>query len=198
MAQRGFDLVLVSRTQAKLDATADEIKQHYSSVEVKTIAFDFSNPNLTDYKAKVLNQLEQLEVGILGKWTFVVFYAFVVNNVGLSYEYPERLERLDGGLERVTDITVINTLPATILSAAILKQMVARNKGIIVNVSSSAAYHELFYWAIYSATKVMKRFQNSIFLEIRQLVFGNFAQGIRIDQHCHPNSLSHDGRYENV
>jgi short-subunit dehydrogenase len=72
----------------------------------------------------------------------------------LSYEYPERLDRLDGGLQRITDITVINTLPTTVLSAAILGQMVTRNKGVIVNVSSSAAYHPLFYWAIYSATKV--------------------------------------------
>lgn len=76
------------------------------------------------------------------------------SNVGLSYEYPERLDRLDGGLQRITDVTVINTLPATVLSASILGQMVNRNKGVIVNVSSSAAYHTLFYWAIYSATKV--------------------------------------------
>lgn len=41
----------------------------------------------------------------------------------------------------------------TILTSALLTQMVNRNKGIIVNVSSSAAYHELCYLAIYSASK---------------------------------------------
>jgi 17beta-estradiol 17-dehydrogenase / very-long-chain 3-oxoacyl-CoA reductase len=71
----------------------------------------------------------------------------------LSYEYPERLDALEGGLQRLTNITVMNTLPMTILSSAILKQMTSRNKGIIVNVSSSAAYHELYYLAIYSASK---------------------------------------------
>jgi 17beta-estradiol 17-dehydrogenase / very-long-chain 3-oxoacyl-CoA reductase len=149
LASKGFDLVLISRTQSKLDATAEEIKQQHK-VEIKTIAFDFSNPNLSEYESKVLNQLESLEIGIL------------VNNVGLSYEYPERLDRLDGGLQRITDITVINTLPATVLSASVLRQMVARNKGVIVNVSSSAAYHPLCYWAIYSATKQYVNWLSSI------------------------------------
>lgn len=81
--------------------------------------------------------------------------------MGLSYEYPERLDRLDGGLQRITDITVINTLPVTVLSASILSQMVSRNKGVVVNVSSSAAYHPLFYWAIYSATKVKIRIKHA-------------------------------------
>jgi len=140
LAGRGFDLILISRTQSKLDATADEIKQQHN-VEIRTIVFDFSNSNLSEYQNKLLGQLENLEIGVL------------VNNVGLSYEYPERLDRLDGGLQRITDITVINTLPVTILSAAVLSQMVQRNKGVVINVSSSAAYHPLFYWAIYSATK---------------------------------------------
>jgi len=149
LASKGFDLVLISRTQSKLDTTAEEIKQQHE-VEIKTIAFDFSNPSLSEYQSKILNQLQDLEVGVL------------INNVGLSYEYPERLDRLDGGLQRTTDITVINTLPATILSAAVLQQMVTRNKGVIVNVSSSAAYHPLFYWAIYSATKQYVNWLSSI------------------------------------
>jgi short-subunit dehydrogenase len=66
LARKGFDLVLISRTQSKLDATADEIKQQHN-VEIKTIAFDFSNPNLAEYQNKVLSQLEKLEVGVLGK-----------------------------------------------------------------------------------------------------------------------------------
>lgn len=77
-----------------------------------------------------------------------------MNNVGLSYEFPDRLDRIEGGLKRVTDITVINTVPTTLLSAFVLKQMSARKNGIIVNVASSAAYFPLFYWAIYSSTKV--------------------------------------------
>lgn len=66
LARKGFDLVLISRTQSKLEDTAHEIKQQYQ-VEIKTIAFDFSNPNLSEYQTKVLSQLEKLEIGVLIK-----------------------------------------------------------------------------------------------------------------------------------
>jgi len=132
---------LISRTQDKLNKVAGEIHEKYNSVEVKTIAFDFTNANLRDYESKIFSVLNELEVGLL------------VNNVGLSYEYPERFEKIEGGLQRVTDITVMNTVPATVLSAFVLAQMAKRNKGVVINLASSAAYHTMFYWSIYSATK---------------------------------------------
>jgi len=141
LANKGFDLVLISRSQDKLTAVAKEIQDKTMNVQVKTIVFDFTNAQLADYESKIFSQLQQLEIGVL------------VNNVGLSYEYPERLDKLEGGLQRITDITVINTLPTTLLSAYVLKQMNERHKGIVINLASSAAYHTLFYWAIYSATK---------------------------------------------
>jgi short-subunit dehydrogenase len=61
---------------------------------------------------------------------------------------------IDGGVKRVADITVINTVPTTVLSAYVLKQMSIRKRGVIVNLASAAAYHTMFYWAVYSATKV--------------------------------------------
>ncbi|KAI6211607.1 Sphingolipid 4-desaturase [Aphelenchoides besseyi] len=91
-----------------------------------------------------------MEVGVL------------VNNVGMSYEYPERLDLLEGGLKRVSDITVMNTLPVTLLSATVLSQMAQRNAGVVVNLSSSAAYHPMYYWAIYSATKKYVNWLSSI------------------------------------
>uniref|UniRef100_A0A915E267 Uncharacterized protein n=1 Tax=Ditylenchus dipsaci TaxID=166011 RepID=A0A915E267_9BILA len=112
LAKKGFELVLISRSQEKLE---------------KTIAFDFTNANLKDYESKIFSQLNELEIGVL------------VNNVGLSYEYPERFEKIAGGLQRVTDITVINTVPATVLSAFVLAQMVKRNAGVVINLASSAA-----------------------------------------------------------
>ena len=56
-----------------------------------------------------------------------------MNNVGMSYEYPERLDKIEGGIKRVTDICVANTVPTTILSAYVLTQMVKRNKGVVVS-----------------------------------------------------------------
>ncbi|KAI6180765.1 Sphingolipid 4-desaturase [Aphelenchoides besseyi] len=127
----------------------EEIRQK-SQVEIKTIAFDFSKADFDKYEQKLLSVLKSMEVGVL------------VNNVGMSYEYPERLDLLEGGLKRVSDITVMNTLPVTLLSATVLSQMAQRNAGVVVNLSSSAAYHPMYYWAIYSATKKYVNWLSSI------------------------------------
>jgi 17beta-estradiol 17-dehydrogenase / very-long-chain 3-oxoacyl-CoA reductase len=141
LAKKGFDLVLISRTQEKLTKVANEIREKHSTANVKTIAFDFTNANLQDYESKVFAELDKLEIGVL------------VNNVGMSYEYPERLDRIEGGLRRVMDICVANTVPTTVLSAYVLAQMAKRDRGVVINLASSAAYHTFYFWAIYSATK---------------------------------------------
>uniref|UniRef100_A0AC34F522 Very-long-chain 3-oxoacyl-CoA reductase n=1 Tax=Panagrolaimus sp. ES5 TaxID=591445 RepID=A0AC34F522_9BILA len=141
LAKKGFNLLLISRTQSKLDATKDEIKKEYKNVEVETISYDFSNANLNDYKKEVLPAIEKKDVGIL------------VNNVGLSYDYPEILHKVDGGLQHLANVGIVNIVPTSVLTAAVLPQMVQRNNGVIVNISSSAAYAKMSLWAIYSASK---------------------------------------------
>lgn len=142
----------------KLNAVAEEIHSKHDHVDVKCISFDFTNANLHDYQSKIFGQLDSLEIGVIGKLIFIFFwmqYCLIsVNNVGMSYEYPERLDRIEGGLQRITDITVINTLPSSVLTAFVLKQMAERGRGVVINVASSAAYFEWFYLAVYSATKV--------------------------------------------
>ncbi|CAI2348029.1 unnamed protein product [Caenorhabditis sp. 36 PRJEB53466] len=140
LARRGFNVFLVSRTQSKLDETKKEITAKYSTVEVRTAAYDFTNAAPGEYKT-LLETLNQVDIGVL------------INNVGLSYEYPDVLHKVEGGIERLANIATINTLPPTLLSAGILPQMVARKSGVIVNVGSSAGANQMALWAVYSATK---------------------------------------------
>ena len=65
LAHKGFDLILVSRTQQKLDSTAEEIKKKHG-VEVRTIAFDFTATELDVYEKKLLSELAKYEIGVLG------------------------------------------------------------------------------------------------------------------------------------
>lgn len=102
LARRGFNVFIVSRTQSKLDDTKKEILEKYPNIEVRTAAYDFTNAAPSGYK-DLLAQLNQVEVGVL------------VNNVGLSYEYPDVLHKVDGGIERLANITTINTLPPTLV-----------------------------------------------------------------------------------
>lgn len=140
LARRSFSIVLISRTQSKLDAVKEELEKE-CCIEIKTIAFDFTSGNINEYEKTVLFLLRQLDIGIL------------VNNVGVSFSYPEVIYKAEGGLQRLADVDIVNTLPVTLLSAAVLPQMVERNNGIIVNISSATAYSPLSLLSVYSASK---------------------------------------------
>uniref|UniRef100_A0A1I7TMM2 SDR family NAD(P)-dependent oxidoreductase n=1 Tax=Caenorhabditis tropicalis TaxID=1561998 RepID=A0A1I7TMM2_9PELO len=71
----------------------------------------------------------------------------------MSYEYPDVLHKVDGGIDRLANITTINTLPPTLLSARILPQMAARKTRVIVNVGSSASANQMTLLDVYSTTK---------------------------------------------
>ncbi len=63
----------------RLEETKNEIKEKYSSVEVKLVTFDFSSASPADY-ARLKGELSSLDIGVL------------YNNVGVSYEYAEYLQ----------------------------------------------------------------------------------------------------------
>jgi len=140
LAQKGFNILLISRTEDKLKAVAEEIKSS-NQVQVKYIPFNFTTADLQEYEEKIFSQLNKLQVGI------------VVNNVGMSFEYPDIMHTVDGGNKTLRDIVVVNSLPATLVSSEALKQMSARKSGVIVNISSGASFNKMTLWNVYSATK---------------------------------------------
>ncbi len=50
MAKYGFNLVLVSRTQEKLEKVKEECKRINPEVKIETVAMDFSKAGVTDVK----------------------------------------------------------------------------------------------------------------------------------------------------
>ncbi|EFO87598.1 hypothetical protein CRE_05435 [Caenorhabditis remanei] len=140
LARRGFNTYLVSRTQSKLEQTKKEILQQYSNVEVRFATYDFTNPSPADYQ-KLLDKLNEVNIGIL------------INNVGMFFEYPDVLHEIQGGIETLANVAVVNILPPTLLSAGILPQMVSRKAGIIVNIGSAAGAVPMAKWSVYSASK---------------------------------------------
>ncbi|GMS90219.1 hypothetical protein PENTCL1PPCAC_12394, partial [Pristionchus entomophagus] len=140
LAKKKFNVLLISRTQSKLDETKKEIETAAAGVEVKTFAFDFAATTRDQYEP-LIKELKKYEIGVL------------VNNVGMSFEYPEVLHATEGGLQRLADMTTINCLPVVLLSAVALEQMSARKAGIVINISSFAAYNQMSHWNVYSAAK---------------------------------------------
>ncbi|CAD5223307.1 unnamed protein product [Bursaphelenchus okinawaensis] len=141
LASKGFDIVLVSRSEEKLAKVAEELKKQHQDVEVKTLTFDFSESDPKVYEEKLLKHLDDIEIGIF------------VNNVGQVIDYPAQLHEVAGGIQKLSDILHINATSLTILSAYVLKQMNQRRSGIIVNVSSSAGLSPITYLNVYSASK---------------------------------------------
>uniref|UniRef100_A0A2K6CVD1 17beta-estradiol 17-dehydrogenase n=1 Tax=Macaca nemestrina TaxID=9545 RepID=A0A2K6CVD1_MACNE len=97
-------VVLISRLQDKLDQVSREIKEKFK-VETRTIAVDFASEDIYD---KIKTGLAGLEIGVL------------VNNVGMSYEYPKYfsdIPDLDNMIKKMIHINILSVWAILNLSA---------------------------------------------------------------------------------
>jgi len=143
LAKRGLNIFLISRNEERLNATEEEIRQIAPNVEIRKLAIDFGKADAAAYQTTIADALKDIEIGIL------------VNNVGMSYPYPEELLKVHGGNEEYFQQMVsVNCLSALQMTRLVLPAMIAREKGAIVNVASSLAFNPAPYLTVYSACKV--------------------------------------------
>jgi len=150
LAERGANLVLVARSEAKLEALAHELRDRFQ-VSVEVLAQDLSEPGAGTALAGRLSE-QGLQVDVL------------VNNAGFGLFGP--LHKLDPA--RVGQEVQLNVAALTELTCALLPEMRARNRGAIVNVASTAAFQPLPYMAVYGATKAyVLSFTEALWAETR-------------------------------
>ncbi|ACC81792.1 SDR family NAD(P)-dependent oxidoreductase [Nostoc punctiforme] len=147
LAQRGMNLILVARQLAGLEEVAAEC----NSWETKTYlcAVDLTEPNGIH---KLISLVGDREVGIL------------VNNVGIvARGLFTKIE-----LQRQLDMVTLHCTVPVALTHHYLAQMLKRNQGAIINISSVAAYHFQPLLTTYAATKEFDwKFSKSLAWELK-------------------------------
>ena len=122
LAERGHDIVLVARDQARLNALADELRSRYG-VEAEMLVADLADrEQLARVEGRVADPDRPVHV--------------LVNNAGFGHKRPF-LENSVEDEQQMLDVLVTAVLR---LTHAALGAMVARGDGQIVIVSSIAGY----------------------------------------------------------
>uniref|UniRef100_H2UQW0 3-ketoacyl-CoA reductase n=1 Tax=Takifugu rubripes TaxID=31033 RepID=H2UQW0_TAKRU len=144
LARRGFAMMLISRSQEKLDDVARMLQVLYN-VETKTIAVDFGK---SDIYCRIEAALAGLEVGVL------------VNNVGVSYSYPEyylHIPDLENFISNMINVNMTSVCQVC-NSVFFFFPFFCRSKGVILNISSASGMYPVPLLTVYSATKAFVDF----------------------------------------
>lgn len=135
LAERGENLLLVARSEDRLQAIAAELSQRHR-VEARIFACDLSKPGAA---AEVVAHLEKEQLRV--RW--------LVNNAGFG----------DVGLfenttpERVHDMIMVNIMALTELTRLLIPAMKSVVNPRIINVGSIAGFQPIPWFAEYAATK---------------------------------------------
>ena len=136
LAGRGENVVLVARSEEKLNALCNELGRAAAGVNCQTIALDLSAAGAA---RQLFEETERrgLEVDTL------------VNNAGfgsmgdfLSLDLERELNMIDLNVKSLVELTYLYLAP-----------MRKRRRGAIINVASTAAFQPVPYMATYAATK---------------------------------------------
>lgn len=150
-AERGGDLILVGRSQKKLDEQKAEVEKEYG-VKVQTIAADLSN---AEEVRKVYATCKE------NCWTV----DYLINNAGFGGQGDFTRERT---LEQDMSMIAVNIECPTIMCKLFLPGMVKRGSGKVLNVSSTAATMPGPLQACYYATKAyVTSWSNALWRELK-------------------------------
>jgi short-subunit dehydrogenase len=136
LATRAWSLVLIARREQRLNELRDELTTRHPKLNVQVRVVDLADKSQID---QLVNWLEKEKIDI----------DLLINNAGLgdlgsfATSDPARDEQ----------IALVNMVALTSLTRRLLPPMIARNRGAILNVSSSAGFLPIPGFAVYAATK---------------------------------------------
>ena len=135
LAARKHNLILIARSQDRLNRVADELKATHG-IETAALPFDLATPAAGQHLAQQLHNRE-MHVDLL------------VNNAG----FGDQGWFVELSLERQLQMMRLQNATVVELTHALLPAMIEQRRGGIINVSSMAGFQPIPFAAIYSATK---------------------------------------------
>jgi short-subunit dehydrogenase len=136
LAGRAGSLVLVARRHEQLEELQNELTLRDPNLNVHIRPTDLSDENAVKELCDWLER-ENIAVDLL------------INNAGFGDRGP--FATSEPG--RVKGMLAVNVTALTVLTRALLPGMIARKRGAILNVSSSAGFLPIAGFAVYAATK---------------------------------------------
>jgi uncharacterized protein len=151
LARRAKLLVLVARRGDRLESLKTDLISRNSRLNVDLQAIDLSEPLQLD---SLVSRLDQNKIGI----------DFVINNAGLGDVGPFATS----DSSRNQQMMAVNMVALTNLTRALLPKMVARRRGAILNVGSTAGFLPIAGFAVYAASKAyVNSFSDALRTELR-------------------------------
>lgn len=149
-ADDGFNLIIVARSEGDLDTTKQELESEFG-IEVITIAKDLSQVNAG---GEVYQQVSDRQIAI----------DVLVNDAGQG-QFGLFTE---SDINRLLEIIQLNVISLTTLTHLFLKEMLAHDKGKILQLGSIASETPGPWQAVYHATKAfVLSFSESVRQEIK-------------------------------
>jgi uncharacterized protein len=150
LANDGYNLVIVARTESDLQRVSKEIAQQYG-VEVRTLSKDlFDRENAFAVYNELVSQNIQIDI--------------LVNDAG----HGNYGEFIDTDIRKELSIIDLNVSSLVVLTKLFLKDMVARGDGKILNLSSIASKASGPWQSVYHGTKAfVQSFTEAIRSELK-------------------------------
>jgi len=150
IAHRGYDILLVSRDETRLQALATTLENTFG-VEIETAVLDLAQPD-AGHQLFVISRQQMEHVDLL------------INNAGFGM-YGSFV---DMPLPRIHEMLRLHVNAVVDSTRLFLPSMIERKAGAIINVASLAGLFPIPYMAEYAATKAfMISFSEALAEEVR-------------------------------
>ncbi|KAL9015244.1 MAG: hypothetical protein Q9173_000130 [Seirophora scorigena] len=156
LSRTPFNLLLISRTQSKLDNLAQQIRSSNPKISVRTLSFDFSTCTSPDSAQKLQASIAELDdIGVL------------INNVGKSHDIPVPFICTDA--QEIKDIITVNCQATLLVTSLVAHKMAAQKRGLILTMGSFGGLMPTPLLATYSGSKAfLQQWSTALASELQQ------------------------------